>query len=52
MQEEVLITLLYCIGSVYCDPPLWKSGMIGEGVTSRSVLVVKTHLSNVSTYMY
>ena len=38
----------YCTGSVYCDIPIFKSGMIGEGVNAPSVLVVKTHLATVS----
>ena len=50
MMQETVPIVLY-IGSVYCDPPLWKSGMIGEGVKDRSVLVVKTHTLSVSTYV-
>ena len=30
-------------GSVYCDYEIWRSGMIGEGLDTRSVLVVKAH---------
>ena len=36
---------------MYCDVDIFKSGMIGEGVESGSVLVVKTHFINVSTYI-
>ncbi|CAI7990010.1 WSCD family member CG9164, partial [Geodia barretti] len=32
-----------CTGSIYCDSDIMLSGMIGEGVDSSSVLVVKTH---------
>ena len=35
-------------GSVYCDTSIWRAGMIGEGVKSSSVLVVKSHNHNVS----
>jgi hypothetical protein len=34
-----------CTGSVYCDGLIWKSGSVGEGINSSSVLVVKTHNS-------
>jgi hypothetical protein len=34
-----------CTGSVYCDGLIWKSGSVGEGINSSSVLVVKTHSS-------
>ena len=31
------------IGAIYCDVTLLKSGMCGEGMTSGSVIAVKTH---------
>ena len=37
------ISVYMCAGSIYCDRELWLSGMIGEGVNTSSVLVVKTH---------
>ena len=37
-------------GSIYCDSELWKSGMIGEGMNTSSVLVVKTHSNEVCVY--
>ena len=30
---------------MYCDGLIWKSGSVGEGINSSSVLVVKTHRS-------
>lgn len=30
-------------GSVFCDGSILKSGMIGEGINTTSVLVVKSH---------
>ena len=35
--------MIIFIGAVYCDGSYSKSGMVGEGITSSSVLVVKTH---------
>ena len=32
-------------GSMYCDKSYVEEGMIGEGVTTNSVIVVKTHAS-------
>lgn len=37
------ISVYMCAGSIYCDREMWLSGMIGEGVNTSSVLVVKTH---------
>ncbi len=31
------------VGSAYCDWSIWRSGSVGEGLTSSSVLVVKSH---------
>ena len=39
-------------GSIYCDPDIMLSGMIGEGVDSSSVLVVKTHNPKVQECMH
>jgi hypothetical protein len=39
-----------CTGSVYCDGLIWKSGSVGEGINSSSVLVVKTHNSRQHWY--
>ena len=39
-------------GSIYCDPDIMLSGMIGEGVDSSSVLVVKTHDNKVQEYIH
>ena len=39
-------------GSVYCDHDMMLSGMIGEGVDSSSVLVVKTHDTKVQEYIH
>ena len=35
---------------MYCDGNYLKSGMVGEGIDSNSVLVVKTHGNNVSLW--
>ena len=37
------LTFIFVIGAVYCDVTLLKSGMYGEGMTSGSVIAVKTH---------
>ena len=31
------------VGSAYHDWNIWRSGSVGEGLTSSSVLVVKSH---------
>ena len=39
--------MIIFIGAVYCDGNYLRSGMVGEGIASSSVLVVKTHQQNV-----
>ena len=36
-------------GSVYCDPSYVASGMIGEGLRTGNVVVVKTHFSKINS---
>jgi len=36
-------------GSVYCDPSYVSSGMIGEGLRTGNVIVVKTHFSKIES---
>ena len=49
LLEEV--TGIYT-GSVYCDKHYLWSGMIGEGVYTENVIVIKTHLSVKETLSY
>lgn len=35
-----------CTGSIYCDRDLRRNGFIGEGISTGSVLVTKTHKTN------
>ena len=32
-------------GAVYTDPSLWRMGLVGEGVSDRTVVAVKSHVT-------
>ncbi len=42
-RDQHEYTMFISVGSAYRDWSIWRYGLVGEGLTSSSVLVVKSH---------